>query len=276
MRKKTTVNQSAASPAGKSKSNSERSVKSYRATRTTKAVRGICWRALIAAAILISTTFASAQNFTTVTATKIQYVSGQLLPKGSLCFQGTDNNNNPISFQAGGGGQVVTAAICVGVTSGTSAALQVPNPQNTTPANVLYRITVVANNTTLYQCNGAQLSGASFNFDTYACATGTLPSPGGVVNGPLTVNGNLTVASCTGCGTSSAGYVRYYPTTPPNGTLTSFTFMGQASSNTKFQLTWNGLMMNEGDDYTISIGSGTTTVTLIRPPGATEHIIAYF
>lgn len=230
--------------------------------------------------ILILVAFCSlsafGQNYTAVTATKIQYANQQLIPKGTLCFQATDQNDVPISFQVGGGGQVVTSAVCVSVTNGVSGTLSVPNPQNTTPANILYRITANDASRNVYTCRGAQLSGSSFNFDTFACQNAPYPAPGAILTGPITVNGPITVSSCTGCGTSSAGYTRYYPTDAPNGTLTVFTFMGQASSDTKFQLMWNGLLMNEGDDYTVTIGSGTTTVTLIRPPGSSEHIIAYF
>jgi hypothetical protein len=46
-----------------------------------------------------------AQNLTTVSASNIQDINGSKLAAGQLCFLGTDQSDNPISFGIGGGGQ---------------------------------------------------------------------------------------------------------------------------------------------------------------------------
>jgi hypothetical protein len=239
-------------------------------------------RFALIAVLLLTATAAFGQNYTTVTAQKIQYVNGTLLPKGQLCFQATDQNDVPISFQVGGGGQVVNSPQCVQVVNGCIAQLNcgytVANPALTTPVNILYRLTINVGSQVIYYCKGASFSGATFNFDTFVCPTVILPPSGGSVNGPLTINGALIITGgCTGCGGGSGGgFVRYYPTSAPNGSTTVFTFTGQAGGNTTFQLFWNGLLMNEVDDYSISISLGTTTVTCIRPPSTGDKLIAYF
>jgi hypothetical protein len=84
-----------------------------------------------------------AQNFTTVTATNIQDGTGTKLPAGKLCFQATDQNDSPIAFRAGGGGQAINKSVCRDVAAGAlTSSFQVANPANTSPLNILYRITV--------------------------------------------------------------------------------------------------------------------------------------
>ncbi|HEX3091345.1 MAG TPA: hypothetical protein VHW72_01915, partial [Candidatus Angelobacter sp.] len=84
----------------------------------------------------------SAQNWTTVTATNITDLNQQKLATGQLCFLGTDQNDVPISFNVGGGGQVLKRAFCASVTNGMAASFTVPNPAGTTPTGIYYRITV--------------------------------------------------------------------------------------------------------------------------------------
>src|SRR5690242_21926240 len=85
---------------------------------------------------------AQAQNWTTVNATNITDLNQQKLAAGQLCFLGTDQNDVPISFNVGGGGQVLKRAFCATVTSGVTSTFTVPNPANTTPSGIYYRITV--------------------------------------------------------------------------------------------------------------------------------------
>src|SRR4051812_44151800 len=80
-----------------------------------------------------------AQNLTTVTASSIQQ-AGSPLAAGTLCFQATDANARPISFQVGGGGQMVTAPYCTAVTAGAIGSFTVANPGNTIPANIQYTV----------------------------------------------------------------------------------------------------------------------------------------
>lgn len=81
------------------------------------------------------------------------------------------------------------------------------------------------------------------------------------------------IGPCSGSGTP---WTRHTPTETPNGSNEVFHFAGQAGSNVRFELFWNGLSMSEADDYTISISGGQTTVTCVRPPAAGDKIYAYY
>src|SRR5690242_21315333 len=85
---------------------------------------------------------AQAQNWTTVTATNITDLNQQKLAAGQLCFLATDQNDNPISIGIGGGGQALRRQYCSQVTAGGVTPFTVPNPTNTLPNGVYYRITV--------------------------------------------------------------------------------------------------------------------------------------
>jgi hypothetical protein len=158
-------------------------------------VRGALWKNLIA--VLLSLAFlpkAQAQNWTRITAFNIQDLSGAKLASGSLCFQATDASSNAISFQAGGGGQVIRSARCAAISNGTVGTFTVPNPANSIPAGIFYEATVKAGSHTLLDYKLVQWSGASFNFDNYAPTPGTVvPPSGGSVNGPLNANRDLSV-----------------------------------------------------------------------------------
>jgi hypothetical protein len=71
-------------------------------------------------------------------------------------------------------------------------------------------------------------------------------------------------------------FQRYYPTQSPDGSRTVFTFAGEAASSAEFELFFDGLLQNEDGDYTIAIGSGVTTVTMIEAPLSGQPLIAYF
>ena len=74
-----------------------------------------------------------------------------------------------------------------------------------------------------------------------------------------------------------ANLSRHYPIAAPNGVLTVFSYTGEAVDNLQFQQFYAGQLLNEIDDYTIVIGGGLTTVTLVRiVPAADEEVIAYF
>jgi hypothetical protein len=112
---------------------------------------------------------AQAQNWTTVSASNITDLNQQKLAGGTICFLGTNSSDVPISFQVGGGGQVLARPFCVAVTNGTSAALTVPNPANTQPAGIVYRVTVTDSSSgqrVLYY-KGVAFTGGTFSFDGY-------------------------------------------------------------------------------------------------------------
>lgn len=138
----------------------------------------------------------SAQNWTTVTATNITDLNQQKLAAGQLCFLATDQNDNPISIGIGGGGQLLRRAFCSAVANGAVTNFSVPNPAQTAPAGVMYRVTV--NDTSVgrevLRYTQVAFTGAAFNFDAYApTGPGSLPPLGNTVNGNLNVNGNLSI-----------------------------------------------------------------------------------
>ena len=145
-----------------------------------------------------------AQNWTTVTATNITDLNQQKLAAGQLCFMATDQNDNPISIGIGGGGQVMRRQYCSPITAGGVTAFTVPNPANTQPAGVYYRVTVKDSSTgqEVLRYTQVSFSGASFNFDTYAPINLGTPAPlsGNAVTGNLSVTGNV---SATGTVTAS-------------------------------------------------------------------------
>ena len=139
----------------------------------------------------------NAQNWTTVSASNITDLNQQKLPAGRLCFLGTDQNDIPISFEVGGGGQVLARQFCVSVTNGSSASLLVPNPQSTQPQGIYYRVTVndTATGQLVLKYTAVSFSGATFNLDQYAPQyPGLVVAPGATSTpGNFSVGGNLSV-----------------------------------------------------------------------------------
>ncbi|HET9285419.1 MAG TPA: hypothetical protein VFR24_26000 [Candidatus Angelobacter sp.] len=140
---------------------------------------------------------AAAQNWTTISASNITDLNQQKLAAGQLCFLGTDQNDLPISFNAGGGGQVLRRTFCAAVTNGSVASFTVPNPALTTPAGIYYRVTIKDGNSgqEVLRYTQVTFTGATFNFDSYAPLNlGQFAAPAGAaVSGNFTVNGNLSV-----------------------------------------------------------------------------------
>src|SRR4051794_38746424 len=81
------------------------------------------------------------QNWTTVSASNITDLNQQKLAAGNLCFLVTDQTDNPISVMVGGGGQSLQRPYCSAVANGVVTSFTVPNPANTAPANICYRVT---------------------------------------------------------------------------------------------------------------------------------------
>ncbi|MBZ5508951.1 MAG: hypothetical protein LAO78_26120 [Acidobacteriia bacterium] len=155
--------------------------------------------------LMLTCAVASAQNWTTISAANITDLNQQKLAVGQLCFLGTDQNDTPISFNTGGGGQVLKRAFCAAVSNGAVASFTVPNPANTTPAGIYYRVTVrdVNSGQEVLRYNQVRFTGTTFNFDNYAPLNLGLFSPltGTAVSGNLSVNGNLSVTgSFSGAG----------------------------------------------------------------------------
>jgi hypothetical protein len=151
----------------------------------------------VLAMVMLTCATAAAQNWTTVTASNITDLNQQKLAVGQLCFLATDQNDVAISFNVGGGGQVLKRAFCAAVSSGAVSSFTVPNPANTTPAGIYYRVTVkdVSSGQEVLRYSQVTFSGAGFNFDTYApLSLGQFaPLVGTAVSGNLSVNGNLSI-----------------------------------------------------------------------------------
>jgi hypothetical protein len=141
---------------------------------------------------------ALAQNLATVSANNIADVAGNKLASAQLCFLATDQNDNPISFQVGGGGQVIRRTFCSTVTAGAAASFTVPNPATTSPSGIFYRVTVKDSSSgqEVLRYAGVTFSGTTFGFDSYVpLLAGAVFAPltGTSVIGNLAVSGNLNV-----------------------------------------------------------------------------------
>ena len=159
---------------------------------------------------------AFAQNLTTVSASNIQDLNGTKLAAGQLCFQGTDQSDNPIAFGIGGGGQALKRQYCSPVTAGVVTSFTVPNPANTNPTGIYYRVRVVDSSTgqEVLRYTGVTFAGATFNFDNYtpiiqgaslALLTGTSVSGNLSVTGNVAATGTVTGSNipATSCSRSS-------------------------------------------------------------------------
>ncbi|HET9837482.1 MAG TPA: hypothetical protein VFR84_04545, partial [Candidatus Angelobacter sp.] len=150
---------------------------------------------LLALSVLLSGAM-FAQSWTTVTATNITDLNQQKLAAGQLCFLATDQNDNPIAIQIGGGGQLLRRQYCSPVSSGAVTTFTVPNPATTAPSGVYYRVNVKDATTgqEVLRYTQVTFSGATFNFDNYAPVTqgNFAPLTGTAVSGNLSVAGNVT------------------------------------------------------------------------------------
>lgn len=93
-------------------------------------------------ALLLPSLSALCQNTTTISGSNIMDLNGARLPNGQICFLGTDQTDTPISFQPGGGGQVLKRQFCSTVTAGVISSFTVPDPANTLPSGIYYRVMV--------------------------------------------------------------------------------------------------------------------------------------
>ncbi|HZD94208.1 MAG TPA: hypothetical protein VE133_08140, partial [Candidatus Sulfotelmatobacter sp.] len=138
---------------------------------------------------------ALAQNLTTISAANIQDINGTKLAAGQLCFLITDQQDNPISVQIGGGGQALKRGYCSPVANGTVSSFTVPEPAHTAPAGIYYRVTVKDSTTgqEVLRYINVTFAGATFNFDNYAPTNlgNFAPLTGNSVSGNLNVTGNV-------------------------------------------------------------------------------------
>jgi hypothetical protein len=136
------------------------------------------------------------QNLTTVSASNITDINGAKLATGQLCFLITDQQDNPISVEIGGGGQALKRGYCAPVATGAvTPTFTVPNPAATLPSGIYYRVTVKDSSTgqEVLRYTGVSFTGATFNFDNYAPVNlgSFAPLTGNSVSGNLAVSGNI-------------------------------------------------------------------------------------
>jgi hypothetical protein len=150
-------------------------------------MKKLIWTLLLASAF--------GQNYTTVTASNIQNGSSGLLPSGTITFQAVGTNQQPISYQVGGGGQQILAPTVCPVSNGAILGVcSVANVLLTQPQNVCFNVTVknsagqvvLGGTNSGYQCvqpvsNGGWCVAGTCNFDAYQP---NLPSPVLVINMP--------------------------------------------------------------------------------------------
>jgi hypothetical protein len=186
-----------------------------------------------------------AQNLATVSANNIADVGGNKLASGQLCFLATDQNDNPISFQVGGGGQVIRRTFCSTVTAGAAGSFTVPNPATTSPSGIFYRVTVKDSSTgqEVLRYAGVTFSGTTFAFDSYVpLLAGAVFAPltGTSVAGNLAVSGNLNVTGTfnTGSISSNSASIGASGLGLTSGTATAASNAGSSS------LIWNGSWWN--------------------------------
>lgn len=156
-------------------------------------------------ALLLPSLSALCQNTTTISGSNIMDLNGARLPNGQICFLGTDQTDTPISFQPGGGGQVLKRQFCSTVTAGVISSFTVPNPANTLPSGIYYRVMVKDSATGLevLRYTLVTFTGGTFNFDNYVSnPPGFIAAPlsGTSITGNLGVTGNI---SATGTVTAS-------------------------------------------------------------------------
>lgn len=150
---------------------------------------------LLAVAFVCLSIGAYAQNLTTVSGSNITDINGTKLAAGQVCFLITDQSDTPISVSIGGGGQALKRGFCSAVTAGVITGFTVPNPANTLPTGIYYRITVKDSSSGLEVLRYTTVSfvGSTFNFDNYAPLNLGSPAPlsGNSVTGNLAVTGNV-------------------------------------------------------------------------------------
>src|SRR6185437_3148992 len=207
---------------------------------------------------------AHAQNLTTVSASNLTDINGTKLAAGQLCFLITDQQDNPISVSIGGGGQSLRRGYCSPVASGVVTSFTVPNPANTLPAGIYYRITVKDSSTGQEVLRYPQVSftGTTFNFDNYAPLNlGNFASlTGNAVTGNLAVTGNVAATgTVTGSNIASGQIVTGTGTTNtvPKYTNGASAVIGNSS------ITDNGTTISTSEPVSLGSTLGVTGATTL-------------
>lgn len=160
----------------------------------------------------------------------------------------------------------------LGVTSGVALV-------GSTPILVPGQFVPLTSNTTNYVLLNLtsgilQVNTSGFTSGNYPIAIVTTLNTG--VLSVVDARPDVAAAGPGGGGGGGGSATRYYPNEVPNSSIQVFHFPAQAASNVNFQLFWSGLYQNEITDYTISLGGGQTTVTMVLTPQTGDALVAYF
>jgi hypothetical protein len=234
--------------------------------------------------LLLSCSLAAAQNFLTVAGSNTYGYGNALLPSGSLIFTATDSHGAPISYQAGGGGQVVRYPTACSIANGVIASgCQVANVSVSNPANFCYSVQIVdaANRLVLggpqsgYNCVQPQTTNfwcasGTCNFDQYVpniptALTMLLPLPkalsiGGVYAFTcpvgLVANGVLTTGLLS-CVTGGGGGGLTFPILAPNGGINapSYTFQNNRDLGWSLDTTNTSVYFQFGESDAMGCGT---------------------
>jgi hypothetical protein len=210
--------------------------------------------------LLAFSSLASAQNYVTVQSSNIHDSGNHLLSAGTITFQAVDSSGNPISYQAGGGGQVISWPIAYSITNGAFSGT-LANSANTNPINVCFSTTVKNINnqvvlggsqTSGYQCVQTAVTNfwctsATCNFDLYFPQNGGLPLVPLPPPSPSSLGG-IYSGSCT-----SPAFAQGYDTT---GRAVCGTPAGSG--------TITGIVTASGSGLMGGISSGVATLSLLN------------
>lgn len=168
--------------------------------------------------IVVLNATSHAQNWSSVVATNVVWTDSTKVT-GKICFTATDSADHPINFRVGGGGQVVSKPSCATVTNGAIVGtLLVPNPDNTSPAHIRYRVQVTDNAGDSLVYTNVAFTGGTFNFDNYVPTNTNLPPVGASVS-VLSVGSLSILQNCAGCG-SLVGFHSFYSFNIPKPDVT--------------------------------------------------------
>jgi hypothetical protein len=232
-----------------------------------------------------------AQNFVTITASNIQSGGNVPVAAGTIIFSATDATGKPISYQAGGGGQVIRTPVSCSISNGVIADnCKLANTDLTNPLHVCFNTIVKDSSNVIvlggpgsgYNCvqpqsNNAWCTAGTCNFDSYSpgplsVAPALLRTPG-----PTTLGGIFAV-SCANvatqkvvgydtnglpiCGTdqsSSGGGISYGTTLPsPADVFTYFTLTTPAANPGLYECTTSP-QCTLSSHWTL-IGPGSATI----------------
>lgn len=128
---------------------------------------------LMVTAVLVSV--ASAQSYTTVSATTVQDGFGALMTSGVACFYPTASDGTFTNITPSGG-SAVPGPFCTVVTSGAFSLSTTPNLATAAPSGLLYTLIITkSTGVTTLTLSGLAITGSSYNLDSLIVPTPPYP-----------------------------------------------------------------------------------------------------